>query len=251
MLQSPQGVRVTVDGRAFLAFCSNDYLGLASDPELIAAARRGAEAFGVGAGASHLVLGHCAPHQDVEQALGDLKALRKAPVLGRFQRPRDRRWDVEAAFGDLAFSPDGRVLAVGDRRGEVQLWHTTSGRRLAHWQVEPGRERHDCSVTFSPDGRRLAFAQARPTTSVEVVRLPVLRRYPRPDLLPLRVGQVEGRDHLRGVERPRAADLDRDLPQPQSLLRGEHLDQLDLRPHAGVTRPRAARVRSLARRRWR
>jgi 8-amino-7-oxononanoate synthase len=69
VLQSPQSVRVTVDGRAFLAFCSNDYLGLASDPELIAAARRGANEFGVGAGASHLVLGHCAPHQAVEEAL--------------------------------------------------------------------------------------------------------------------------------------------------------------------------------------
>ena len=45
-------------GASYVAFCSNDYLGLAAHPALIAAAREGAERFGVGAGASHLILGH-------------------------------------------------------------------------------------------------------------------------------------------------------------------------------------------------
>ena len=39
VLESPQGAQVMVDGREFVAFCSNDYLGLAGDPRLAAAVR--------------------------------------------------------------------------------------------------------------------------------------------------------------------------------------------------------------------
>lgn len=69
LLESPQGVRVTVDGQALLAFCSNDYLGLANHPEVIDAFARGARQWGVGGGASHLVVGHSEPHHQLEEAL--------------------------------------------------------------------------------------------------------------------------------------------------------------------------------------
>jgi 8-amino-7-oxononanoate synthase len=78
VLQSPQGTRVKVDGRELLAFCSNDYLGLAGHPDLIAAAQRGAGEFGVGAGASHLILGHSEPHHTLEAALARQLALPRA-----------------------------------------------------------------------------------------------------------------------------------------------------------------------------
>lgn len=68
-LTTPQGPRVEVDGRRLLAFASNDYLGLANDPAVVAAARDAALRWGVGAGASHLVCGHQAPHEALEQAL--------------------------------------------------------------------------------------------------------------------------------------------------------------------------------------
>ncbi len=67
VLDTPQGARVTVDGRELLNFCSNDYLGLANHPSVVAAAQAGAARWGVGSGASHLVAGHFA----VEQALED------------------------------------------------------------------------------------------------------------------------------------------------------------------------------------
>lgn len=66
-LESPQGARVTVDGRELLNFCSNDYLGLANHPALIAAAQAGAARWGVGSGAAHLVCGHFAVHEAFEQ----------------------------------------------------------------------------------------------------------------------------------------------------------------------------------------
>ncbi|ADR58095.1 8-amino-7-oxononanoate synthase [Pseudomonas sp. XWY-1] len=72
LLESPQGPEVVVDGQRLLAFCSNDYLGLANHPEVIAAWQAGAERWGVGGGASHLVVGHSTPHHQVEEALAEL-----------------------------------------------------------------------------------------------------------------------------------------------------------------------------------
>jgi 8-amino-7-oxononanoate synthase len=71
LLDSPQGPLVKVDGRELLAFCSNDYLGLANHPQVIEAWRTGAEKWGVGGGASHLVIGHSTPHHQLEEALAE------------------------------------------------------------------------------------------------------------------------------------------------------------------------------------
>ncbi|MGH8698363.1 MAG: 8-amino-7-oxononanoate synthase, partial [Burkholderiales bacterium] len=74
----PQGARLLADGREFLAFCSNDYLGLASHPALIEAAKRGAELYGVGAGASALISGHTRPCADLEARLAAFVRLPRA-----------------------------------------------------------------------------------------------------------------------------------------------------------------------------
>ena len=71
LLDSPQGPEVVVDGQRLLAFCSNDYLGLANHPQVIEAMRAGAQKWGVGGGASHLVIGHSTPHHELEEALAD------------------------------------------------------------------------------------------------------------------------------------------------------------------------------------
>ncbi|WP_060482892.1 8-amino-7-oxononanoate synthase [Pseudomonas sp. NBRC 111119] len=72
LLGSPQRPQVVVDGQQLLAFCSNDYLGLANHPQVIAAWQAGAERWGVGGGASHLVVGHTTAHHQVEEALAEL-----------------------------------------------------------------------------------------------------------------------------------------------------------------------------------
>ncbi len=71
VLESAQGPEVVVDGRRYLGFCSNDYLGLANRPELISAFQRAADEYGVGSGASHLVNGHSRLHHQLEEALAD------------------------------------------------------------------------------------------------------------------------------------------------------------------------------------
>jgi len=69
IVAAPTGPRTVVDGVPMLAFASNDYLGLAADPLVIAAARDAAQMWGVGAGASHLVSGHSVPHDALEREL--------------------------------------------------------------------------------------------------------------------------------------------------------------------------------------
>jgi 8-amino-7-oxononanoate synthase len=69
VVQQVDGPRMVVDGESLLAFCSNDYLGLAQHPDLIAAAQRGAQQYGVGATASPLVCGHTEAHDALEREL--------------------------------------------------------------------------------------------------------------------------------------------------------------------------------------
>jgi 8-amino-7-oxononanoate synthase len=71
---SPCAPRQVVDGRSMLAFCSNDYLGLASHPRVVAALREGAELYGAGSGASHLVSGHSRAHALLEERLAAFEA---------------------------------------------------------------------------------------------------------------------------------------------------------------------------------
>src|SRR3990172_2658543 len=71
VLESPQGAEVRVGKESLLSFCSNDYLGLANDPRVIAAFQQGAQRYGVGAGASHLVSGHSRAHHALEEELAD------------------------------------------------------------------------------------------------------------------------------------------------------------------------------------
>lgn len=68
VLDGAQGAHVTIDGRRVISFCSNDYLGLAADPALVAAAHAALDACGVGAGAAHLITGHHRYHDDFEAA---------------------------------------------------------------------------------------------------------------------------------------------------------------------------------------
>jgi len=151
VVESPQGVYVDADGRPYLSFCSNDYLGLANHPALAEAVCRGAERYGVGAGASHLVSGHFSPHHQLEQELAAFVGLPKAllfsggymanvgvvtALVGRndtvfadklnhaslndamvLSRARVRRYphlDMAALEKMLAETPSGRKLVASD-----------------------------------------------------------------------------------------------------------------------------------------
>ena len=139
------------DGEEILSFCSNDYLGLASHPALIAALQQAATEAGVGGGASHLITGHHRLHHELEEALaafvglpralffstgymanlgivsalvgrGDAifadrlnhASLNDAAVLSRADLHRYTHNDVAALERQLAQSPAKRKLVIAD-----------------------------------------------------------------------------------------------------------------------------------------
>lgn len=71
VVQSPAGPSVVVDGQPLVSFCSNDYLGLANHPQVVAAMQRAIREYGVGSGASHLVCGHSDEHHQLETELAE------------------------------------------------------------------------------------------------------------------------------------------------------------------------------------
>lgn len=78
IVDGPQGAYLDVDGARLLSFCNNDYLGLANAPDLVDAAKRGAERYGVGAAASALISGHTQAHETLERALAAFVGMPRA-----------------------------------------------------------------------------------------------------------------------------------------------------------------------------
>src|SRR5688500_14224456 len=81
-VESGTGPMVRVAGRDVLLFASNDYLGLARHPEVVAAAVEATQTYGAGAGAARLISGSLPPHVRVEQAIAQFKGTEAALTFG-------------------------------------------------------------------------------------------------------------------------------------------------------------------------
>ncbi|MRI32077.1 8-amino-7-oxononanoate synthase [Endozoicomonas sp. OPT23] len=77
-LDSAQGPEVIIDGKSYLAFCSNDYLGLANHPDVIQSFQKAANQYGLGSGASQLIVGHCRSHCLLEEELAEFTGRERA-----------------------------------------------------------------------------------------------------------------------------------------------------------------------------
>ncbi len=111
LLEGPQGAQIRVDGRDMLAFCSNDYLGLANHPRIIQALQTAAQRYGVGSGAAHLVNGHSREHQALEEELADFTGRPRALLFST---------GYMANLGVIA-----ALLGRGDRVYEDRLNHAS------------------------------------------------------------------------------------------------------------------------------
>lgn len=100
----PQGPRVLVDGREVLLLCSNNYLGLAGHPALIAASCEATRRFGVGSGASRLVSGTMELHEQLEVRIADFKGTEGALVFNSGYAANTGILQGLAGPGDLIFS---------------------------------------------------------------------------------------------------------------------------------------------------
>jgi len=101
--KGPQGPVMVVDDRPMLAFCSNDYLGLANEPRIGEAMAAAVRRYGVGAGAAHLVTGHSAAHHALEEELAAFT-----------QRPR-------ALLFSTGYMANLAVIAALTKRGDTVL----------------------------------------------------------------------------------------------------------------------------------
>jgi glycine C-acetyltransferase len=77
-ISSPQGAWLIVDGKRVLNFCSNNYLGLANHPQVVAAAKQALDQYGAGPGAVRSIAGTMDLHLELERRLAAFKGVEAA-----------------------------------------------------------------------------------------------------------------------------------------------------------------------------
>ncbi len=158
ILESAQGVRISVDGKSYLSFCSNDYLGLANHPQLIAALQQGVQQFGVGSGASHLVSGHFSSHQALEQALADFVGKPAALSFSTGYMANLGAVQALVGRGDTVFADKLNHASLNDAmllsRADIKRYRHSDMAQLGELlaQTRSGRKLIVTDAVFSMDG---------------------------------------------------------------------------------------------------
>jgi 8-amino-7-oxononanoate synthase len=157
-LESPQSSRIIVNGKSYLAFCSNDYLGLAEHPRLIAALGQGAPQGGVGAGAAHLVSGHFAPHHQLEVQLAEFVGKPAALLFSTGYMANLGVVQALVGKGDTVFADKLNHASLNDAmllsRAQVKRYRHGDVAQLAQQleQTKSGRKLIITDAVFSMDG---------------------------------------------------------------------------------------------------
>ncbi|MDE0422489.1 MAG: 8-amino-7-oxononanoate synthase [Gammaproteobacteria bacterium] len=159
-LEGPQGREVLVDGRPLLNFCSNDYLGLAGDPRVAAAFKRGIDRWGTGSGASHLICGHTAAHEELEEALAAFTGRPRALLYGSGYAANVGVINALLSVGDFVFEDRLNHASLLDggwisRAAFAWFEHRDMAdldARLDEVEDEPTRKLIVSDGTFSMDG---------------------------------------------------------------------------------------------------
>ena len=157
-LGTPQSPHIVVDGKPYLAFCSNDYLGLANHPQLITALQQGAQEWGVGAGAAHLVSGHFAPHHQLEQQLAAFVGKPSALLFSTGYMANLGAVQALAGKGDTIFADKLNHASLNDAmllsRAGTRRYRHGDMEQLAQFLAQPhsGRKLIITDAVFSMDG---------------------------------------------------------------------------------------------------
>jgi 8-amino-7-oxononanoate synthase len=158
VLESPQSPYIVVEGKRYLSFCSNDYLGLASHPQLIAALQEGAQRWGVGAGAAHLVSGHFGPHHRLEEALAAFVGKPAALLFSTGYMANLGMVGALVGKGDSVFADKLNHASLNDAtllsRAEARRYRHGDMSQLAQMlaQTQSGRKLVITDAVFSMDG---------------------------------------------------------------------------------------------------
>lgn len=138
-----QGPEVDIDGRRVLCFCSNNYLGLANHPSLVAAATASARSEGVGAAASRLISGTMDAHEEAEAAYAEFVGAPAAALFSTGYAANLGTVQALAGPGDAIFSDalNHASLIDGCRLSRANV-HVYSHRDVAHLESLLREHRH-------------------------------------------------------------------------------------------------------------
>lgn len=166
-LSTPQGARVVIDGRELINFSSNDYLGLANDPDVIAAGREALERHGAGAGASRLVTGDSEAHRALERALAAFEGTEAALLFNSGYAANVGVLSALLGPGDAVFSDELNHASIVDgcrlSRAQVCIYRHRDVEHLeALLRATPARRRLVVTDSvFSMDGDRAPLRALR------------------------------------------------------------------------------------------
>lgn len=163
-IDGPEDPEVTVDGRRAILLCSNNYLGLANDPEVVAAAQEATQRYGAGCGSSRLISGTLAPHSALEERIAEWKGTERALVFSSGYHANLGVIQALVGRGDLVISDELNHASLIDgcrlSRADVRVYPHGNLAALAH-ELRVSRARRVLVVTdsiFSMDGDRAPLA---------------------------------------------------------------------------------------------
>ncbi|BFI94711.1 MAG: 8-amino-7-oxononanoate synthase [Rhodanobacter sp.] len=151
-VEHAEGPWLECDGRRLLGFCSNDYLGLAQHPQLIAALKRTADDEGVGGGSAHLICGHRREHAQLEEALAEWTGRERALLFSTGYMANLGTMQALLAQGDVCVQDklNHACLLDGARLAGAEL------KRYPHADVEAAarqlQSRPDAAALLATDG---------------------------------------------------------------------------------------------------
>ena len=163
----PQDRVVVVDSQPLVNFSSNNYLGLANHPELIAAARSAAETLGVGAGASRLIVGSLASHGALEDELAEFHGREAALLFNSGYHANVGIIPALVGEGDTIFSDRLSHASIIDgcrlSKATVVVYPHRDVVTLAEelCRPYPGRKLIVTDALFSMDGDRAPLVELR------------------------------------------------------------------------------------------
>ncbi|MBM2803363.1 MAG: bioF [Deltaproteobacteria bacterium] len=103
-VESDQDSTLTLDGREVINLSSNNYLGIANHPALAAAAKEAIDRYGCGSGASRLISGNMALHEELEAKLAEFKGTQAALVFNSGYQANTGILSTLVGDGDVIFS---------------------------------------------------------------------------------------------------------------------------------------------------
>lgn len=165
LIESEQGPAVTIEGKRYLLFCSNNYLGLATHPDVVAAAQTALDRYGASAVSSRLISGHMAAHADLEETIVRWKRVEAALVFSTGYQANVGVLTALLGPDDVVLSDALNHASIIDgcrlSRARIAVYRHNDLAHLAERLAETAGARRRLVVTesiFSMDGDRAPLA---------------------------------------------------------------------------------------------